>query len=174
MLICLAATSTPFAGLVPRTSNAMPVMTRRPQKTSALQRRDIHTVTARGSASAGRNTIASVAETSANQSKKIAERRNVTEGASSARCGARLAALVLAVKGRAIDRVAQGAREILGVFALQHAQRARVVPPARKVDVLGLDGIGFELDAGHRGLELGHAARHVIARGHHDQALEAV
>src|ERR1700679_501863 len=151
MLICLAATSTPFVGTVPRISKPTPAMTRKPQKTSALQRRDIHTVIARGNSSAGRNAIASVAETSANHRKKIAERRNITEPRTTlplregrqfakqisgrgtaqaahpspknaahfstlpqgegrlARCGARLAVAVLAVKGRAPDGVAQGA-----------------------------------------------------------------
>jgi hypothetical protein len=45
---------------------------------SSLQRRDIHTVTGLGKANAGRKSMASVAVTSANQTKKIVERSRVT------------------------------------------------------------------------------------------------
>lgn len=55
-------------------------MTRRPQKLSALHRRDIHTVIFLGRISAGINAMQITAETSANQRKKIAERSKVTEG----------------------------------------------------------------------------------------------
>src|SRR5215470_7349334 len=99
MLMCLEATSTPLPGTGPRTSRSRSAKTFSPQKLSALQRRDIHTVTLRGSASAGRKPTASTTETSANQMKKIAERSRVTEATESGRV-ARLALVAAVVKQR--------------------------------------------------------------------------
>src|SRR5690242_3766343 len=77
MLICLTATSTPFGGCVPRTSNRVPARMRKPERLSRDQVFPTQAAPRPGKARSGRQKIASVAEMNANQMKKRAERNRV-------------------------------------------------------------------------------------------------
>src|SRR3569832_52735 len=141
MLICLDATSTPFGGGVPRSSKRSPAKTLSPQKLSALQRRDIHTVIFRGRTNAGRKTMQITTETVANQRKKIVERRTVT--ATGSVCVVSFALVAAVVK--------QGhheTRQIFQIFKVQQLQLPRMGPPGRKA--FDLDRIGDQRHMRHQ------------------------